>query len=93
MYFLFKFSILFYASFSYEKHGNPCLLDDAYSSFGWKWDIHPCRLRFIDLIFDSSVHWEHKNLPRRLETLVWIWPHLGDMYFMMDNLSMFWPRL
>ena len=47
----------------------------------------------MDFIFDSCVHWAHKNLPRRLERLVWIQPHFRDMYFMMDNIYMFWPSL
>ena len=84
-----NFDALFYC----EHPRNPCLLDDAFPSCGWTWDFHPCHLSFIDFIFDSWKHWAQKNLPRRLERVVWIWPHLGDMYFMMENLSMFRPSL
>ena len=81
--------IYFDESFSCERPEHPCLLDDAYPSSGWTWDSHPCHLSFIDFIFYSYVHWEHENLHGILERLVWIQPHLGDMYFMMENLSMF----
>ena len=83
----------FDASFSCEQTGNPCLLDDSYPYSGRVWDFHPWHLSLIDFIFDSCVHWVHKKLPRRLERLVWIWPHLWDMYFIMENLSMIKPIL
>ena len=70
---------IFDASICCEKPRNPCLLDYSYNSCGYTWDFHPCHLRFIHFIFTSYVHWEHKNLPRILQRLVWIWNHLGDM--------------
>ena len=81
----------FVASFHCEKIGNLFLLNDAYLYWGCTWDFHPCHFNFMDFIFDSCVHWAHKNLPRRLEGLVWIHPHFGDIYFMMDKLYMFCP--
>ena len=84
---------IFDASICCEKPRNPCLLDDSYPYSGRVWDFHPWHLSLIDLIFDSCVHWVHKNLPRRLERLVWIRSHLGEIYFTMGNLSVFQPNL
>ena len=69
------------------------MLDDAYPSCVWTWYFHPFHLIFNDFILDSCVHWAHENFPSKLERLVWIRPHLRDMYFMMENLSMFHPSL